>query len=165
MKEGPQRAVPVRGLQAVIGSSAVGVARGGADLDYEAGDVIGQSVLAREVAHGPIEGLDDRVRGLATMGPDDVQCTIGAKVGPVGANGLEDAVGQQQDVVAGLERDGLSLGEIGIFNDPQRRAVAAREPPRTSSVVPEDVTGRVPGVGVDQGARRPDQGVPGNGTG
>ena len=123
-----------------------------ADLDDHAGHVVGELVLAREVAHGPMEGLDDPARGLAAVGPDDVDRTLGAEKRPIGADGLDDAVGQQQDEVAGLERDGLGLGEIGLVGDSQRQAGAA-EDGTDRPVVPQDVAGRVPGVRVDQGAR------------
>ena len=43
-----------------------------ADLDDHAGHVVDEVVLAREVAHGLMEGLDDPARGLAAVGPDDV---------------------------------------------------------------------------------------------
>ena len=64
---------------AAVESRALRPARAGADLDDHAGHVVAEVVLAGEVAHGPVEGLDDPARGLVAMGPDDLDRAIEAE--------------------------------------------------------------------------------------
>ena len=85
------------------------------------------------------------------MGPDDLDGAIETEAGPVGADRLDDAVGEQEDEVAGLQRDGPASGNSASSTMPSGRPVLARLDADDPSAA-----GRsrgVAGVGVDERPR------------
>src|SRR4051794_22488609 len=119
-----------------------------ADLDNDAGHVVCQRVDGREVLHGPMEGVHYPGSGLFTMSQYGLDRPIDAEVVPAGIGGLEDAVGQEQDDIAGLECHRLRLRKDGFVEDAEGRARAG-ESASDLAVWAQDQASGVAGVGVD----------------